>query len=170
MIGDIRPVRERPAPLSVILLCLLTWLCAMFQIGFLNHLPLLGAPIELTMVVVCMIGWRKGALTGAITGLFGGYVLDSLSVTGVSLCPLLLLAAGVAMGLLADRLFRHSLTYLIALLPVGVAFALYRALFSSEAATLGGKARALGATLLGIVIAAILLELPALIRYYKKRK
>ncbi len=169
MIGDIRPVRERPAPLSVILLCLLVWLCAMFQIGFLNRLPLLGAPIELTPVVVCMIGWRKGALTGAIAGTVGGYVLDSLSVTGVSLCPLLLLAAGVLMGILADRLFRHSITYLISILPVGIVFALYRAIVS-EAAGFGGKARTFGAMLLGILVAATLLELPALIRYYKKRK
>lgn len=169
MIGDIRPVRERPAPLSVILLCLLVWLCATFQIGFLNRLPLLGTPIELTLVAVCMIGWRKGALTGAITGLFGGYVLDSLSNTGVCLCPLLLLAAGALMGILAERLFRHSITYLISLLPVGVAFALYRALIG-EAAAFGGKARTFGATLLGILLAAIILELPALIRYCKKRK
>lgn len=169
MIGDIRPVRERPAPLSVLLLCLLVWLCAMFQIGFLNRLPLLGSPIELTLVVVCMIGWRKGALLGAVTGMVGGYLLDSLSSTGISLCPLLLLAAGVLMGMLAERLFHHSVTYLIALLPVGVAFSLFRALMS-EAATFGGKARVFGATLLGIVLAAVLLELPALVRYYKKRK
>ena len=169
MIGDIRPVRERPAPLSVLLLCLLVWLCAMFQIGFLNRLPLLGSPIELTPVVVCMIGWRKGALLGAVTGMVGGYLLDSLSSTGISLCPLLLLAAGVLMGMLAERLFQHSVTYLIALLPVGVAFSLFRALMS-EAATFGGKARTFGAALLGILLAAVLLELPALIKQYKKRK
>ena len=169
MIGDIRPVRERPSPLSVVLLCLLVWLCAMLQVGFLNRLPLLGSPIELTLIVVCMIGWRKGALMGAITGMIGGYVLDSLSNAGVSLCPLLLLAAGVLMGVLAERLFHHPITYLIALLPVGVAFSLYRAIFS-EAAGFGARACMFGATLLGMVLAAVILELPRTVRYYKKRK
>ena len=85
MIGDIRPVRERPTPLSIVLMCLVVWLCAMFQVGFLNRLPLFGSPIELTLIAVCAIGWRKGARMGAITGLVGGYLLDSLSTAGVSL-------------------------------------------------------------------------------------
>ncbi len=169
MIGNIRPVRERPSPLSVVLLCLLTWLCAMLQIGFLNRLPLFGAPIELTLVAVCMIGWKKGALTGAVTGLVGGYVLDSLSGTGLSLGPLLLLAAGVMMGYLAERLFDRPITYLLSLLPVGILFSLYRAI-AGEAAGFGGRAAHFGAVLLGVVIAGILIELPHMVRYYKKRK
>lgn len=169
MIAEIRPVRERPSPLSVVLLSLLAWLCAMLQVGFFNRLPLLGFPIELTLVAVCMIGWRRGSLTGAVAGIVGGYVLDSLSATGLSLCPLLLLAAGVVMGLLAERLFDHPVTYLLSLLPIGIVFSLYRAL-TSESVGFAGKARCFGVVLLGIVLAAIVLELPRAVRYYKKRK
>ena len=169
MIGDIRPIRERPSPLSVVLLCLLVWLCAMLQVGFLNRLPLFGAPIELTLVAVCMIGWKKGATAGAVTGLVGGFMLDSLSSTGLVLCPLLFLAAGVVMGLLAERLFDRPVTYLISLLPVGLAFSLYRAL-TCEAVGLGAKARYFGAALLGILPAGVIVALPWAIRYYKRKK
>lgn len=169
MIGDIRPVRERPSPLSVILLCLLVWICAMFQVGFLHRLPLFGAPMELTLAVVCMIGWRRGALTGAIVGTVGGYVLDSLAGTGVSLCPLLFLAAGVLMGLLAERLFDRPITYLLSLFPVCISFFLYRAI-ASEAVGFGGKVLYALAVLFGAVLAGIIIELPVAVRYYKRRK
>jgi hypothetical protein len=141
----------------------------MFQVGFLHRLPLFGAPMELTLIAVCMIGWKKGALTGAIVGTVGGYVLDSLSSTGISLCPLLFLAAGVLMGLLAERLFDRPVTYLLALLPVCIMFSIYRA-FTSEAVGFADKALYALAVLFGAVLAGIVVELPAAIRYYKRRK
>lgn len=161
--GDIRSVRERPTPLSVILHALLIWVVAMVQLGFFNRVPLFGATVEVVLCGVFYVGWRRGALTGAVTGVVGGFVLDALGTSGISLLPLVMMVVGIYAAFIAERLFDHPLTYLLSLLPVHIVFAAWRAV------SLGSFPHAF-AVLGGAYIASFAIYLPSLVRRFKKRR
>ena len=160
--GDIRSVRERPTVLSVVLCALLCWLLTTLQIGFFNRLPIFGATVEVVFAAVLYVGWRRGALTGAVAGLVGGFMLDALGSGGLSVLPLLYLVAAVYMALAAERLFDHPLTYLLALLPPFAVLGGYRAL------SVGRFSHVL-AVMLGAYLVSVLIYLPSAIRFFKKR-
>ena len=161
--GDIRSVRERPTPLSVIVHALLIWVVAMVQVGFFNRLPLFGATIEVVLCGVAYVGWRRGALTGALTGVVGGFMLDALGEAGLSLSPLVFMVVGIYAAFVAERLFDHPLTYLLALSPVHLAVAVWRAV------EVGSWVHAL-AVLAGAYLASIATYAPTILRKIKKRR
>ena len=161
--GDIRSVRERPTPLSVILHALLIWVVAMVQVGFFNRLPLFGATVEIVLCGVAYVGWRKGALTGAVTGVLGGFMLDALGTQGLSLSPVILMAVGVYAAFVAERLFDHPITYLLAMLPVNLGVAVWRAV------QVGSWKHAF-AVLAASYLATLFVYLPTIVRRFKKRR
>ena len=161
MIPEIRSVRERPNPWTVVLFSVICWLVAMLQVGCLNRMPLFGATIELLFASVCLIGWKKGAVTGAVTGIVGGFTLDALSAVSISLSPLLFALAGIWMGRIARRLFDHPLTYLLSVLPAFVCLSGLRAVTAARFSHLF-------AVLLGGMLASAALYLPAAVRWIKR--
>ena len=163
MIGEIRSIREKPSVQTVVLCAVLCWLVAMLQVGFLNRLPLLGATVELLFAVVCLIGWKKGGVTGAVAGTVGGFTLDALTSVGISFSPLLFALAGIFMGYMARRLFDHALTYLLSVLPALICLCALRALAVS-------RFTHAFAVLLGGVIASALLYLPSAVRHVRQRR
>ena len=161
--GEIHSVRERPTALSVILHALLMWLLCMIQVGFFNRIPLFGATVELVLAGVCYIGWRRGALTGAVAGVVGGFMLDALSTAGLSLSPLIFMAAGIYMAVSAEHLFDRPLTYLLALLPVHVLIGIWRAVVV-------GSFTHFFAVLLAAYVASIAAYLPSVVRFFRKKR
>ena len=161
--GDIRSVRERPTPLSVILHAFLIWVIAMIQVGFFNRIPFFGATVELVLCGVAYIGWRRGALTGAVIGVIGGYMLDALGSTGISVAPLVFMLVGIYAAVCAEHLFDHPLTYLLALLPVHLGISVWRAVaygsFLHVFAVLGGA-----------YIASLAVYIPTIVRRVRRRR
>ena len=160
--GDIRSVRERPTVPSVIVCALICWLAASVQVGFFHALPVCGAVVELTFALVCYIGWRRGALTGAVAGVVGGFVLDALTTVGLSVLPVLFMLGGIYMALAAEHLFDRPLTHLLALLPAYAVLGGYRAMVV-------GRFSHLFAVLLAGYIASVILYIPSAIRFYRGR-
>lgn len=161
--GDIRSVRERPTVVSVILCALITWLSVMVQVGFFQPLPICGATVELTFAIICYVGWRRGALTGAVAGVVGGATLDALTSTGVSVLPVLMMLAGIYMALAAEHLFDRPLTYLLALLPAYAVLGGYRALIF-------GRFSHVFAVMLCGYLASVVIYIPAAIRYFRRAR
>ncbi len=161
MIGDIRPLRDQPTPVSVIVCGLVCALAATVQVGFLNRLPILGAGAELVLAVVCLIGWRRGTLCAAVGGVVGGFILDALCTDGISLSPLLFLAAGVYMSMIVRRFFDHPITYALSLLPPALIVALERAIRAGELKVFFG-------VWIGVYLASVVIYLPRVLR--KRRR
>lgn len=157
MIGEIRSLRDQPTPVSVVICGLIGWLSAMVQVGFLNRLPILGAGGELVLAVACLIGWRRGPLCAAVSGVVGGFVLDALCGTGLSLSPLLFFAAGICMSMLIRRFFDHPLTYAVSLLPPAVAVGIERAIRA-------GRLKVFFGVLIGVYLASAVIYLPRFLR------
>lgn len=161
MIDDIRPLRDRPTPVMVLICGLIGWLAAMIQLGFFHRLPLLGAGAEIVLAVVCLIGWRRGTLCAAVSGLVGGFMLDAMSTVGISLSPILFLAAGVYMSMIVRRFFDHPLTYFVSLLPPVIVVGIVRAVYA-------GKVKVFFGVVIGVYLAAAVLYLPRVLR--KRRR
>lgn len=161
--GKIQSVRERPTTMSVVLCALLCWLLAMVQVGFFNRLPIFGATIELVLAAVCYIGWRRGALTGAVAGTVGGFILDALTATGVSLLPIIFAVAGIYMAMAAERLFDHPFTYGLTLLPVYALMGGYRALWC-------GQFMRVFAVMAGGYLVSLVIYVPSAIRFFRGRR
>ena len=157
MIGEIRSLRDQPTPLSVVVCGLLCALAAMIQVGFLNQLPILGAGAELVLAVVCLIGWRRGTLCAAVGGVVGGYVLDSLCTTGLSLSPFLMLIGGVFMSMIVRRLLDHPLTYALSLLPPMIVVGLERAIRA-------GRVKVFFGVWIGVYLMSAVVYLPRCLR------
>ncbi len=94
-----------------LLLALIIWFSVALQVSFLSYLPIFGAVIEVVAVVILLIAWRYGALTGMWLGLLGGVLLDALSATGISLLPLLFPLMALVSFVLSCRLHDHALTF-----------------------------------------------------------
>ena len=157
MIDDIRPLRDRPTPVMVLVCGLIGWLAAMVQIGFFNRLPLLEAGAEIVLAVVCLIGWRRGTLCAAVSGLVGGFVLDAMSTVGISLSPVLFLVAGIYMSMIVRRFFDHPLTYFVSFLPPVIVVGIVRAIYA-------GRVKAFFGVLIGAYLAAAVMYLPRVLR------
>ena len=162
MIDEIRPVRERPSVLSLILYGLLAWLCAMLQVGFFNRLPLLGATLPLLLAVTVRVAWRRGEVTGAIFAAVGGVVLDALTSPALSLSPLFLVPVAIYAGWAAKRLFDHPLTLLLVTLPPCAVASVLRGVRD-------GSVKIALATLLGGLLVTAALLIPSTLKRIRKR-
>ena len=162
MIDEIRPFKERPGALSLILFGLLGWLCAMLQVGFFHRLPLMTAAMPLLCVVCVLVSWRRGEVTGAVLGAVGGLTLDALAAARICLTPLLLIALALYVGWASRRLFDHPVSRLLVGLPPYVCLGVIRGM--REHST-----RAAFGTFLGAMLLTALLLLPYTVRYIKRR-
>lgn len=161
-IKDHRLTREPPTPLKWVLFVLLVWLFAMLQASFLSHIPVFGATIELTAALVLLFGWKRGYMVGAILGMVGGFLLDALTGTGISLLPLLFFAMGIYASFAAKRLFDHPLTYIIMTIPAHLVLAVWRAICEKSFIHLF-------AVLLAGLIGSVIVYIPAGIKYFRKK-
>ena len=159
-IKDHRLTREPPTPLGWVGLVLLVWLFAIIQASFLSHIPIFSATIELTAALVLLLGWKRGALVGAILGMLGGFFLDALTGVGVSLLPLLFLAFGIFGALAAKRLFDHPLTYVIMTIPAHLVLGIWRAVCEKSFVHLF-------AVLLAGVVGSLIVYIPAAVKFFR---
>ena len=161
MIDEIRPIKERPSPLLLLLFGLLGWLCATVEVGALHRLPLMGAALPLVWSAAVQVSWRRGAATGAVFSLVGGIALDALCGHTVYLTPLLLIAVCVYTHLAARCLFDHPVTRCLVALPPLALLALLEGIRSESA-------RAGLGCLVGGVIVTLLLLLPLTVRRLRR--
>ena len=161
-IRDHRLTREAPTLRVWVLWIALLWLFAILQASFLSYLPILGAAVELTLALVLLFGWRQNPVVGGIYGMIGGFLLDALVGTGLSVLPLLFFAMGVYAAFTARRLHDHPLTYLIMTLPAHVVLAAWRGLCEKSVWY------AL-ATLLAGLIGSVIVYIPTAVKYFRKK-
>lgn len=161
-IRDHRLTREAPTLRVWVLWIALLWLFAILQASFLSYLPILGATVELTLALVLLFGWRQNSVVGGIYGMIGGFLLDALTGTGLSVLPLIFFAAGVYASFSARRLHDHPLTYLIMTLPAHVVLAAWRGVCEKSVW------HAL-ATLLAGLIGSVIVYIPAAVKYFRRK-
>ena len=161
-IRDHRAMREAPTPLKWVLYLALLWLLAMVQASFLSHLPLFGATIELTLAMVLLFSWRQNPVVGGIYGMIGGFLLDALVGSGLSVLPLLFFMLGVYAALAARRLHDHPVTYFLMTLPAHVVLAAWRGVCEKSVG------HALAVILAGL-IGSVIVYVPAAVRFFKRK-
>ncbi len=161
-IKQYRVKSEQPTPLRWAVLILLMWLFSMLQAAFLSYVPFFGATMELTAALVLLIAWKRGPLVGGILGMIGGFLLDALMGQSISLLPLILFGFGVYAALAAKRLFDHPVTYFLMTLPAYLILGIWRAVNV-------GKFSHLFAVVFAGVVGSLIVYLPALVKYLKKK-
>ena len=159
-IKDRRAKSESPTLVKWVIYGLLAWLFAVIQVGFLSHVAIFGATIEVTFAFILMIGWKKGPVVGGILGMIGGFILDALMGVTISVLPLLFFAAGVYAAFAAKRLFDHPLTYVLMSVPAHVVLAGWRGLCENS------MGYALAVLLAGL-IGSVVVYIPEGIRYFR---
>ena len=93
----------------------------------------------------------------------GGFMLDALSTTGISISPVIFMVAGIGLAYLSEHLFDGPVTYLLALLPAHIALAVLRAV------QFGSFVHAF-AVLLVVYIASVAAYIPTMVRSFRKRR
>jgi hypothetical protein len=161
-IKDHRLTHESPTPLKWALWIALLWLFAIIQASFLSHLPIFGATVELTLALVLLFSWRQNPVVGGIYGMIGGFLLDALVGTGLSVLPLLFFAMGVYAAFTARRLHDHPLTYLIMTIPAHLVLGAWRGLCEKSVGHVF-------AVLLAGLIGSVIVYIPTAVKYFRKK-
>lgn len=159
---DHRLTRESPTPLKWVLWITLLWLFAILQASFLSHLPILGATVEITLALILLFSWRQNPVVGGIYGMIGGFLLDALASTGLSVLPLLFFAMGAYAAFAARRLHDHPVTYLLMTIPAHLVLGAWRAVCEKSIGHLF-------AVLLAGFIGSVIVYIPAAVKYFRKK-
>lgn len=161
-IKDHRLGHESPTPFKWVLWLALLWLFAIIQASFLSHLPVFGATVEWTLALVLLFSWRQNPVVGGIYGMIGGFLLDALTGTGLSVLPLLFFLLAIYASFAARRLHDHPLTYLIMTLPAYLILGAWRAICEKSFVHLF-------AVLLAGWIGSVIVYIPAAVKYFRKK-
>lgn len=161
-IKDHRLNRESPTLLKWVIYIVLLWLFAILQASFLSHLPVFGATVELTLALVLLFSWRQNPVVGGIYGMIGGFLLDALTGSGLSVLPLLFFAMGVYAAFAARRLHDHPLTYLIMTIPSHLILGVWRGLCEKSIGHMF-------AVLLAGLIGSVIIYIPAAVKYFRRK-
>ena len=82
----------------IVLIGLLLVAAAVLQVSFFSRFRLFGAVPDLMICTVLCLSFFSGRYTGAITGIAGGFLIEAIGSSGLTLLPLFYLFFGYLIG------------------------------------------------------------------------
>lgn len=118
-----RPLLSSHTAGKIILFSLLIFLCACLQSSFFSAAAIFTAVPDLVLISVIGIAVYDGEKSGAVSGVFGGVVLEAFGAGGhIMLLPLFYMLCGFFFGIAAHFIFNKNFISWLLYCIIGAAF------------------------------------------------